>query len=87
MPRYILNHPEWGVFVGEFIGLGFWTQLDSVEQTEVVTFRDIETANLYMKMLHPSPCDQVQVIEVDTDAVYATELQCVTVGAKPWTKK
>ena len=35
---YLLIHPEWGIYLGEFIGLGFWSKLDSVGQTYAVVF-------------------------------------------------
>lgn len=87
MPRYILNHPELGVFVGECLGLVFWSQLDAVGQSEVVTFPDESSARYELKMMYPTDSSAAEVIKVETDTPYATEAQCVAAGAKPWTKQ
>ena len=36
-PRFVLYHPEDGVYLGGFMGLGFWSNLDPVGQPEAVT--------------------------------------------------
>jgi hypothetical protein len=42
--RVVLTHPEMGVYLGSFLGMGFWTLLDTAGQTQAVTF--IDTADL-----------------------------------------
>lgn len=34
----VITHPEFGVYIGSALGLGFWTELDCAGQTSCVTF-------------------------------------------------
>ena len=36
--RYVLVHPDAGIYVGNCLGLGFWSKVDPVGQPEAVTF-------------------------------------------------
>jgi len=36
--RVVITHPEWGVYLGSFLGLGFWSLLDHGGQDYAVTF-------------------------------------------------
>jgi hypothetical protein len=40
--RYVLVHRRQGIFVGEMMGLGFWSKMDSIEQTSVQCFENIQ---------------------------------------------
>lgn len=42
--RYVITHPDMGVYLGNALGMGFWTKLDSVDQQAAVTFPDIKAA-------------------------------------------
>lgn len=86
MPRYIINSHEWGVFVGEALGLGFWSKLDGLGQAEAPTFSSPEEAHaLVLRMEYEPP--QTDYLKVDTNETYATEAQCVAAGAQPWTQE
>jgi hypothetical protein len=38
MEKFILVHKEDGVYVGNALGLGFWSRLDAADQESAVTF-------------------------------------------------
>lgn len=38
MKKFILIHPEMGVYVGHALGMGFWSKLDDAGQVAAVTF-------------------------------------------------
>lgn len=45
---FVITHPEMGIYVGNSMGLGFWTKLDSVGQPEVVTFNHVDDAKQHI---------------------------------------
>ena len=44
MEKYILVHKEDGVYIGNALGLGFWSRLDNAGQDSAVTFDTAEEA-------------------------------------------
>ena len=44
----VITHPEMGVYLGSWIGLGFWSLLDPVGQQEAVTFPDETDASAHI---------------------------------------
>jgi len=42
--RVVITHPEMGIYLGNWMGLGFWTLLDTAGQPEAVTFADEDEA-------------------------------------------
>jgi len=40
----VITHPENGIFIGEALGVGFWSKLDPAGQTCAVCFRDEKDA-------------------------------------------
>lgn len=48
MTRVVIVHPERGIFIGEFLGMGFWTKWEVAEQSCVVTFEDEADARDYV---------------------------------------
>lgn len=36
--RYVIVDPEWGIYLGSALGMGFWSKLDPVGQTCAATF-------------------------------------------------
>lgn len=47
--RVVITHPEFGTYIGGFLGMGFWTNLDCAGQTECVTFDSEADAIDYIK--------------------------------------
>lgn len=44
MRRFVITHPELGIYIGQWIGLGFWTLLDPAGQPAATTFESPEDA-------------------------------------------
>jgi hypothetical protein len=40
----VITHPEMGIYLGNCMGLGFWTLLDPIGQPEAVAFPDASDA-------------------------------------------
>lgn len=49
--RRAVYHPEMGVFLGEAMGMGFWSKLDAVGQTEAVVFETVGKARDFIDSL------------------------------------
>lgn len=47
--RYLVFHDEWGVFLGEWLGMAFWSTLDAVGQTAAPTFESMSAALEFFK--------------------------------------
>lgn len=45
----VITHPEWGIYLGNAMGLGFWSLLDSADQPKAVTFPDEEMAIAHIR--------------------------------------
>lgn len=46
--RVVITHPERGVYVGNAMGLGFWSRLDPAGQSSVVTFETEQDARAHV---------------------------------------
>lgn len=59
MPAWI-NHPEWGYFVGEFLGLGFYESHikagDCSPEERPIEFKNIEEAQRYLDLWANGAC-------------------------------
>lgn len=91
MKRYLLVSQSMGVYLGSCMGMGFWSKLDSVGQTEAVTFDSPKTIQQVMAEwdgLASLPSDlSYPEVEVTREDGYATEAECVAAGAESWTDK
>lgn len=47
--RVVITHPEFGVYLGSAMGMGFWSQIDSAGQQEAVTFSNIDDAKAHIR--------------------------------------
>lgn len=85
--RYLAVHPEAGIFLGECMGMGFWTKCDPAGLDLAVTFASPEDLQVYINMWN----DQLPGVEaarvITKDAVYATIAECVEAGCEPWDPK
>jgi hypothetical protein len=81
--RIVLTHPDMGVYLGNCLGLGFWTLLDTAGQQEAVTFPDIDTARAHIRSWEanadPAAYDFVPVDCID----YATIADLAKAGLGP----
>jgi hypothetical protein len=44
----VITHPEYGIFVGECLGLAFWSKLDAVGQNTAAIFENELQAQAYI---------------------------------------
>lgn len=56
---YVITNKELGVYLGNFIGLGFWSKLDSAGQTHATVFENVEQAKDHVRSWdnHNDPAD------------------------------
>lgn len=70
--RYVVVHDTMGVFLGQFLGLSFWTLLASEGQHGAVTFDSPEQAISFFKdQGFHTPIRTVE-IEPDLDSIYVS---------------
>lgn len=85
---FVINHPERGVYLGNFMGLGIWSKLDSCYQPAAVTFQTIEEAEAVMATWdsgRPSGIELIKVIADDGE--YASMKSCMASGIEEWEDK
>jgi len=49
MARTVITHPDWGVYLGSWLGLGFFSKLDCAGQHEACTFESEADASEFIK--------------------------------------
>lgn len=89
--RFVLYHFEWGIFLGECLGMGFWSLLDPVGQPAACTWAT-EADALAWCQKHADHSAQAQVRPVavpvrevqDNGAAYASVAVCVAAGLPGW---
>lgn len=86
MDRFVLFQKDWGIYLGNAMGLGFWTLLDSVGQDAACTFETEEHAHAHVATWDSKPPDDYRVVKVVTkDKRFATIEECVAAGLPAWT--
>lgn len=82
--RFVLYVEEWGVYVGEFLGLGFWSKIDPVGQPCAVAFDTIDDAVAYVHTWKDRP-PAYRTIEVHTRKPDRASIEeCVAAGIPAW---
>ena len=67
--RYLLYTESEGYFIGEMMGMGFWTNMDRAGQTHCVTFPNPRVAKQYSKSW-TTPLEGLEVKEIETEEEY-----------------
>jgi hypothetical protein len=84
--RFVLYSESLGVYLGSFMGLGFWSKLDPAGQPGAVTLPSEEEASAFVATWegHEPPADlrAVAVLVVAPDR--ATIAECVAAGLPAW---
>ena len=88
MKRYLLIHPEFGVYIGHCMGLGFWSNEETAGQNAACTFALPEEAHEHANSWIHTP-DGLTTLPVETDIeergnYYASVAACVAAGAPGW---
>lgn len=85
MKRYVLYSEEWGVFLGEAMGMGWWSKLDPIDQPAAVTFASPDEAKPLLEKSDPPIPDGYRFVEVTpSDGHYATISDIVKAGLPGW---
>lgn len=90
--RFVLVHPEMGVYLGTCLGLGFWSKLDPVGQLAAVTFENRTVADVIMRSWDNGRPDKVIIWPVMADwavcvggkPTFASIAACVATGLETW---
>lgn len=81
---FVLVHPELGVYLGNALGLGFWSKLDNAGQNSAVTFPSPEAA-LEHAGTWDTQQDGLTTVQVNSDSGdWASIEVCVAAGLEPW---
>lgn len=75
-----------GVYIGSFMGLGFWSKLDPADQPSAPTFPTIEDAEQHMAGWdggRPAAVSLVPVVP-DEPGGYASIAACMRAGLPEW---
>lgn len=81
--RYVLFHPTWGIYLGNALGLGFWSRLDAVGQDAAVTFQTEDAAMEHARSWDGG-CDGVTARAVETAEEDASIDECQAAGLPSW---
>lgn len=81
---YVLFSQKDGVYLGNFMGLGFWSFLDPVGQDAAYAFTSKDEAIEHGKTILPSEVCQAIEVEIDTTDGYASIKSCVRSGLPMW---
>jgi len=82
---YVITHPEWGIFLGHFLGLGFWSKLEPAGQPTAPTFPTIGEAEGFMATWTSGRPAGVSLIPVNPDhGTYASAGACIAAGLEGW---
>ncbi|MFG6080332.1 hypothetical protein ACEUZ9_000882 [Paracoccus litorisediminis] len=84
--RIVITHPEYGIYLGSFLGLGFWSKISAEGQEEACTFKNEELARDYIATWEENgdPA-KYGFAEVATDAPFATIAELDAAGLEDMT--
>lgn len=57
MKKIAITHSEYGIYIGQAIGLGFWSKLDSAGKDKVIVFDTVEDAKEFLLSEFKIPLD------------------------------
>jgi hypothetical protein len=82
--RWVIYDEEFGVYLGSFMGLGFWSKLDAAGQPAAPTFDDPKKATDHIEYLG-AKAPKTRIVEINClDPEEATVGECVVVGLPRW---
>lgn len=83
--RVVILHEEFGVYLGNCMGLGFFSLLDSVGQWQATTFTDSDDALRFIQSWEVQPTDMHRIsypVVVTNGGEYATVADLKGAGLK-----
>ncbi|WP_234053704.1 MULTISPECIES: hypothetical protein [unclassified Xanthobacter] len=81
--QFVITHPEWGVYLGNCLGLGFWTLVDSAGQPAAVLFGSEAQAEAHIRSWDQNndPADYtLHAVEAAGQWASAAELRAAGLG-------
>ena len=91
---FVLVHPENGIYLGNCMGLGFWSKLDPAGQECAVAFETPEKAREHAaswdssRVDHQAYLESLKCVEVEIDSPdgepYASVDACIKAGLDAW---
>jgi len=86
--RVVVEHPEWGLFLGQGGAKLYWTE-KAVTATipEVITFRDREQAEMFCAGHFSGEYDSLTYHEINIDTTYASIHALIKAGLGHRTSK
>ncbi len=87
--EFVITNPEMGIYLGNCLGLGFWSLLDPAGQDQAVSFSAPAVAQECIRNWesnpdsHPGPFE-IKPVDVESPG-YATAQECVAAGLPGWT--
>jgi hypothetical protein len=81
--RWVIHSLELGIYLGGFLGMGFWSKLDPAGQTSAVTFETSRDARCHMASWESRP-ENLFVCEVECVDLHATIDELVSTGLPGW---
>ena len=86
---FVITHPVWGVFLGAYGGLGFWSKRDTMAgQEAAVVFPCERTAEAYMARWGNGRPPEAVLHPVRADlGTHASVAACVAAGLESWLKE
>lgn len=85
--RFVLVHPERGIYLGSFMGLGIWTGIDTAGQPAACTFASPEEAQEFVHSWDEAPKVATVAVEVNEGTSFASIADCVAAGLEAWNPK
>jgi len=70
MKRYVITHPDYGIYLGRYIGLGFWSMLNSLGRDSAVVFESSKDAWVHINTWCPQNAEyrkQLVISRVDCE--------------------
>lgn len=83
----VINHSERGIYLGNCMGMGFWSKLDPAGQDAAAVFPDAVEAKKHMAGWDGGEPSGVTFVEVDADmdsGRYASVAACTRAGLPAW---
>lgn len=86
MKEIIVVSKSMGVYLGSFLGLGFWSKIDAAGQPSAVTFENETALREFTKGWETPLPNDISFLEVNIDEppYWASMKECVKAGAEPW---
>jgi hypothetical protein len=81
--RFVIFTKQAGIYLGNAMGLGFWSLWDPVGQDHAVTFDDVDEAKAHIASWDQVP-PGIEYRPVECAGRYATLAECVASGLPGW---